>query len=181
MDDDDALLSIRVRTDDDIDACAAIARTVRETDGYPAFLPGDDFTSFITPSNALGAWVATLGPGIVGHVAVRTSSAPAAMEFAVSTLGVEAASLAFVSRLMVVPHARRRGVARELLRTAAASIHELGRVAVLDVLVADIAAIALYRAEGWMQLGVTQFTSRAGQAFDEVVFLAPVPNGTARS
>jgi GNAT superfamily N-acetyltransferase len=164
---------IRHREDADLEACASIARAIRACDGYPSFLPDDDYAAFVSPANALGAWVAVLGHDIVGHVAVRTSSAPSATELVTAALGIEPAAFAFVSRLMVLPRARRRGIARCLLGVAAAEIRGLGLTPVLDVLADGEAAIALYEREGWRRLGETRFRSRSGTEFDEVVFLAP--------
>ncbi|HEY8081050.1 MAG TPA: GNAT family N-acetyltransferase [Acidimicrobiales bacterium] len=171
---DEELPVIRPRREGDMAACASIARELRDVDGYPAFLPDDDFGAFLAPENALGAWVALLAGDVVGHVAIRSSSAPSATELITDKLGLDASRVAFVSRLMVVPRARRQGIARSLLETAAQDIRGRGLVAVLDVLVRDAAAIALYEAAGWTRLGETRFTSRrTGQVFDEVVFLAP--------
>jgi len=166
-------LRVRARTSEDLDACVALTRELRESDGYPAFMATEDFERFLVPTNILGAWVALDDLGILGHVTTRTSSAPAATELATARLGIAPSALGFVSRLMVAPRARRRGIARQLLSTAALDLASRGLVAVLDVLTRDVAAIALYEHEGWVRLGTTSFTSRSGTRFDEVVFLAP--------
>ena len=173
--------TIRPRGPQDVPACAALASRLRDSDGYPAFMPSDDFERFVAPDDLLGAFVAVLGGDVVGHVALRRSSAPAATELATAALGLDAERLGFVARLMVAPEARRRSVGRRLLATAVSQISSLGRVAVLDVLTRDAAAIALYEHEGWIRLGETSFTSRSGAHFDEIVFLAPAqrePPGT---
>jgi ribosomal protein S18 acetylase RimI-like enzyme len=171
--------AIRERRGDDLDACVELARVLRRGDGYPSFLPDDDFGRFLSPANLLGAYVADVDGEVVGHVAMRTSSAPTATEVATRALGVEAERLGFVSRLMVHPSVRRRGVARRLLGTAAGELARLGRVVVLDVLTKDRAAIALYEREGWELLGRGTFTARSGGTFDELVYRAPASPGIA--
>jgi len=166
-------VTIRERHEGDVPASAAIAGVLRETDGYPAFLGDGDLEAFVTPSNMIAAWVALDASRIVGHVLLRRSSAPRAAEVAAAALGVDAMHLAFVARLMVLPDVRRRGIARALLATAADGARSRGLLGVLDVLVEDAAAIALYEAEGWQRLGQTTFTMRDGRVFEELVFAAP--------
>jgi ribosomal protein S18 acetylase RimI-like enzyme len=166
-------LLIRARVDSDLTACVELVRRLRDNDGYPAFMPHDDFASFLTSSNTTSAFVAFVGDRLVGHVMTRTSSAPASTELITSRLALDPDRLGFVARLMVDPSARRRGIASALLAIAARALRDQGRVVVLDVLTKDLGAIALYEHEGWRSLGETSFTARDGTTFDEVVFVAP--------
>jgi ribosomal protein S18 acetylase RimI-like enzyme len=164
---------IRPRTSCDLDACAAIAVSVHELDGYPTFLGDSTFHTFIAPTDALGAWVATVDSTIVGHVVLRTRSAPASSTLAARALDVEPEQLGFVARLLVAPAARRRGVARRLLEHVVHEARERDLDAVLDVVTRDVAAIALYDATGWRRLGGHTMTLRDGGTLELVVFAAP--------
>ncbi|HUD69286.1 MAG TPA: GNAT family N-acetyltransferase [Acidimicrobiales bacterium] len=164
---------IRPRTSDDLDDCAAIADEVHDVDGYPSFLGDDTLLSFITPTDALGAWVAIDDDRLVGHVVLRTRSAPASVTLAARTLGVGPEQLGFVARLLVAPTARRRGVARRLLERVIDEAHQRGLHAVLDVVTRDLAAIALYDASGWRRLGEHTMTLRGGASLDLLVYAAP--------
>ncbi len=164
---------IRPRTSDDLDDCAAIAADVHDVDGYPSFLGDDTLLTFITPPDALGAWVAIDDDHVVGHVVLRPRSAPGSVTLAARELGVSSKQLGFVARLLVAPTARRRGVARLLVEHVVHEAHHRNLHAVLDVVTRDHAAIALYDASGWRKLGSHTMTLRSGGSLDLVVYAAP--------
>jgi ribosomal protein S18 acetylase RimI-like enzyme len=164
---------IRARADDDLDACAALARETHVVDGYPVFVRDDDFRGFVAPRSALAAFVGERAGEIVGHVALHPSTVPAVMALAQSSLGVEPDGLGVVARLIVAPAARRLGIARRLLETATAAAHERGLVPILDVVTRHDAAIALYEAVGWQCLGTVAFALPDGSMIDERVYRAP--------
>ncbi|MGW1129588.1 GNAT family N-acetyltransferase [Streptomyces sp. NPDC002526] len=137
----------RRRRDDDLDACVEALATVYEADRYPVLWPADP-AGWLTPGGLLGAWVAVDGPRVIGHVALtRTGDALAAR------VGGPAAELASVSRLFATATARRRGVARALLATAARAAEDDGLRPVLEVEDGGRAAVALYERSGWRRMG----------------------------
>lgn len=168
-----AALDVRPRRAEDLAACIALAAEVHRVDGYPSFLGDGGFDRFVDPEDALGTWVATLDGDVVGNVALRPRSAPSSVTAAEHALGVPASGLGFVARLMVSPRARRRGIARRLLDTVEAEGRRRGLVPVLDVVTRDVAAIALYRASGWQDLGEHAFTMRNGEQLALQVFAKP--------
>jgi GNAT superfamily N-acetyltransferase len=97
-------------------------------DRYPSVWPEDPVGWIDEPSFA-AAWVAEAPDGIVGHVALRRSG--------------------LVTRLMVAPSARRRGIATRLLEVACSHGMELGMPVALDVVESRRAALALYERAGW--------------------------------
>ncbi|MBL7254416.1 GNAT family N-acetyltransferase [Paractinoplanes lichenicola] len=117
---------VRPRHAADLPACAAALRRVHDADAYPLNWP-DDPQAWLTPATA--AWVAEDGELIVGHVAVLDDE---------------------VTRLFVVPEARRHGTAGALLAEARtwAAAHQ--RVLTLNVVATDrSSAIAFYESTGW--------------------------------
>lgn len=164
---------IRERTDDDLAACAELASAVHDADGYPSFLGEGTFATFVAPDDALAAWVATHDGAIVGNVVLRPRSAPGSVVLAASALGCAPEGLGFVSRLLVAPAARRRGLARALLNRVVEASVARGRRTVLDVVTRDVGAIALYEACGWRVLGDHTMSMRDGSTLNLVVYAAP--------
>jgi ribosomal protein S18 acetylase RimI-like enzyme len=168
-----ALPDVRPRTDADASACMVLARQVYDTDGYPSFLGDSGLERFIAPQDALASWVATIDDQVVGMVTLRPHSAPASGSLAAAALGVDEARLGFVARLEVAPSARRCGVARALLDTVVADARRRGLVAVLDVVLHDGGAVALYDASGWRRLGEHDLELRDGRHLPVAVYAAP--------
>src|SRR4051812_20869236 len=131
---------IRARTASDLRDCAELATTVRNVDGYPAYLRGS-IEDFLSSPQAIGAWVTELGEDIVGHVAMHSSASEEVMELARNVTGHADHKLAVVARLLVSPTCRRKGVGRALLDTAATSAWAIGRVPILDVVIDYTAAV----------------------------------------
>ena len=163
-------LLVRERTEEDLGACVALATEVQRLDGYPSFVGDAGLGAFVAPDDALGAWVAELDGELEGNVLLRPRSAPPSVLLAADALAVEPSRLGFVARLMVAPHARRRGVARRLLDVAVREARRQGLVPVLDVVTSDVAAIALYEAAGWQRLGELVVTMRDGRDLALLVF-----------
>lgn len=163
---------VRVRTEQDLDKCELLARVVHEIDGYPPYLPGDVRTFIAT--GEITAWVAETGGAIVGHVALNPGSSPAVMRLASEATGLPPKHFGVVARLLVSPSARREGVGRSLLHTAASHAVDQGLQPILDVATMFEGAIRLYEACGWHRAGMV--TVRLGDEFtlDEYVYLAPL-------
>jgi ribosomal protein S18 acetylase RimI-like enzyme len=168
----DRAVQVRPRSGADLAACERIAREVHRSDGYPRFMPDDDYQGFLVSPDALGAWVAVAADDVVGHVALHRRTIEAAMQLAAGSIGCRAEELAVVARLFVASDARGGGVGRTLLRRAANDARTRGRWPVLDVSVELAPAVALYEAEGWVRLGTVAFDA-AGTSFAEYVYVAP--------
>ena len=141
---------IRTRTEDDLERLVDALALVAEADRYPTRWPTDP-ARWIRSREVIGAWVADDGGDLLGHVNLRRPGdhMPARMWRARGGSG----ECALVSRLFVVPAARRRGLGLALLEVACARAAELDRRPVLDVRDDNVAAVALYRRLGWTDLG----------------------------
>ena len=164
---------IRPRTDDDLDACEAMARAVHQLDGYPRYPPVPDFGRFLTSPDAFGAWVATDGGSVVGHVALHRRATDEVMALAASATGVRVEELGVVARLLVAPSARRSGVGRSLLDYTEQDARARGLLPVLDVVVEYRAAIRSTRTRGGSDWVLSSSSPHDGTSFDEFVYLAP--------
>jgi len=123
---------IRERRTADLPGCVTGLRAVHEADGYPLQWPSDP-AEWLSPSGLAQAWIAALpGIGLAGHVAVVADPS------------------AELSRLFVVPTARRRGVAEALVTRAVSWARENGLRLVLEVVdEGRSSAIAFYESHGW--------------------------------
>ena len=166
-------MNVRERTEDDLDICEELGRTVHKLDGYPIYLPGS-LRSFLFSSGALGAWVAEIGGDIVGHVALHRRSSDAVMKVAVDFTGLPAERFGVVARLLVAAEARRHGVGRALLLTAAENAVSRGLRPMLDVVTRHRGAVHLYEDAGWIRAGETVVPFGNGDSVTEIVFLGPL-------
>ena len=163
------MVQFRERAATDLVALAEVARRVRATDGYPVYLPGDDYERFLTQPVPIGAWVAEADNGkLAGHVALNLKASPAVIS-ALRAAGVTG-SLGVVARLLVDPDCRRTGLGARLLDRACSEALSLNLVPVLDVVVSSTAAIALYRRQGWTEVGATWIEFPDGKRIGELVF-----------
>jgi GNAT superfamily N-acetyltransferase len=151
-----------------------MAEVVQRGDGYPeAHVP--DILAFLGCPGAYGAWVAAVGPEIVGHVVLNTRSSTPVMELACAVTGRPPDGLGVVARLLVAPSHRRLGIARVLLDTAAGAARSAGLWPVLDTVAHNYKAINLYESAGWALAGKARVTFSDGTQLDEVVYLGPPP------
>ena len=111
-------IEVRVRESGDVEGCVALTRVVHDFDRYPRVLPAN-VGDFIASPRLIAAWVAQRGGRIVGHVALHRGSSRAVASMVSEAVSVEPDRIGVVSRLMVSPSARRSGVGRRLLGTAA--------------------------------------------------------------
>jgi GNAT superfamily N-acetyltransferase len=146
-------MAIRPRTEDDLEACVALAQLVHDLDGYPGHQP-TDFRSFIASSDEDAAWVAERDGEVVGHVALHVRSrVDAVLAVATETLSVPLQRIGVVARMFVSPDFRRVGLGRSLLDVAAQHAIAGGRRPILDVVSHFHPAIALYEGCGWVRIG----------------------------
>ena len=144
---------------------------MRNVDGYPVYLPADDYERFLREPEPIAAWVVEDARGVAGHVALNPT-ASAAVTKTVRSAGVDG-ELGVVARFLVDPRCRRQRLGVRLLEHARQHAVELGLVAVLDVVTSSTAAIQLYRRAGWIEIGQTSFERPDGQRVEELVFRAP--------
>ncbi len=163
---------IRVRREEDIDECVSLLHSVHEREGYPRGT--NDFRRFITHSTQ-EAWVAELDTNIVGHIAVGEADAEDLAVRTWNSLHPEDDNIALAKRLFVHPDARGKGIAASLLKHAAAYGTTNRKRLVLFVLIADEAAIRLYRRLGWEEYGTGSFRFRNDlqMSMDAICFASP--------
>jgi ribosomal protein S18 acetylase RimI-like enzyme len=178
---DESKVRIRPRAPEDLDALVRVATRVREVDGYPVYLPDNDFQAFLTSPPSLAAWVAEVDGRVVGHVALNTESHAAAMA-RVREAGI-AGRLGVVARLLVDPSVRRQGIGLRLLDQATVAARRLGGIPVLDVVATSTSAINLYRENGWKEVGRCRFEIPGEDPVEEIVFVLPTlaPDGALAS
>jgi GNAT superfamily N-acetyltransferase len=131
-------IRIRDRTAADLAYCVAVLTEVHRLDRYPLNWPTDP-EQWLSPTNALHAWVAETRQGsILGHVAVHATD-PAPMP------------TAEVSRLFVAPGARGYDVGTQLLTHARrwATRHRFQLVLEIVDHQQSGPAITLYERTGW--------------------------------
>lgn len=142
-------IHVRQREATDLDQCVRALAEVHRGSGYPTIWPADP-ARWLTPSRALQAWVATTNEAeapIAGHVIVRQPPPDAPSEHT-----------AELSRLFVVPAARRRGVARALLAQAMRWAANNQLALMLEVTGHLQPARALYERTGFRLTGTRQAT-----------------------
>jgi ribosomal protein S18 acetylase RimI-like enzyme len=133
---------IRNRDEPDLSTCVEALRTVYQASSYPVNWPADP-AQWLRPSEILQAWVAaTDDMPVAGHVILRQPPG--------------AGRSAEVSRLFVVPAARRQGVASALLEAAMRAATENDLDLFLDVTDDLRAARALYERAGFRLVSTAQ-------------------------
>lgn len=144
---------IRERRNDDIPALAPVLVAVHQRDGYPVEGVADP-AAWLRLDRLIGALVAELNGQMVGHVAItQPDPADDAARMLHELDGTPLDHIAVVSRLFVDPAARGHQIGKRLMEAAMQLAQKNQRVAVLDVMVKDEAAIRTYERLGWVQIG----------------------------
>jgi len=163
-------VEIRKRQPQDIEELAELARMVHALDGYPPYMPNDDFAGFLQSKDAIAAWTASVDRQPVGQIALHSRSSVEVMRLACDELGISPDGIAVIARLLVDPDHRRTGLAQQLLSVAQAEATVRGRIPILDVAERFAPAIALYEREGWTRLGTVSVHLPDGTAMSEHVY-----------
>lgn len=166
-------MQIRLRTDADIDACVAVMRQTHEVDRYPVYGANVTAEFLVARRRELQAWVAELDGQIVGHVSLHRAEDDATLPPAQAASSRPAAGLAFLSRLLVSPDARRLGLARRLVQTAVDHAHAGDLRPVLEVVTDASGAIALYESLSWKRIGALALPIPGHPPLDVYLYLAP--------
>ena len=124
-------LTIRPRTENDLDALVSALAESHRADRYP--LMSEHVSAAWLTEKGSPVWVAELDGVVVGHVAVA---------------GMPAEPLE-LTRLVVSSAARGAGVASALLGTVERHAESVGSSLFLEVLEHNSAAIRLYERRGW--------------------------------
>jgi ribosomal protein S18 acetylase RimI-like enzyme len=133
---------IRHREETDIGACVEALRATHQASGYPTNWPADP-ARWLRPSRTLQAWVAATDDiPVAGHVILRQPPS-----------GERSAE---VSRLFVVPAARRQGIASALLEAVMRSADANGLDLFLEVTDHLRGARALYQRDGFRRVSTEQ-------------------------
>jgi GNAT superfamily N-acetyltransferase len=166
-------MPVRVRIDDDLDACERLVCAVHNHDGYPRRLPRD-LRRFIVWRSLLCAWVAEGDGAIVGHVALHAAAAPEIMALARRMTAQTPDQFGVVARLLVSPVAPRTGLGRRLRLSAIENACERGLKPMLEVTADLEPAIRLYEDGGWVCAGKVQVYWRSTDEFvEELLHIAP--------
>jgi ribosomal-protein-alanine N-acetyltransferase len=126
-------LTIRARTDNDLDALTAVLQESHVTDRYPVM--SEHVSAAWLTHKGNPAWVAELDGAVVGHAAVA---------------GVPPGPLE-LTRLVVASSARGFGAANALLDAVEQYAASVGCEVYLEVLEHNSAAMKLYERRGWRQ------------------------------
>ncbi len=165
---------IRLRRDDDVDACLALLHQTHELDDYPPFWPSDPRRFLVNRHEEVG-WVAEQDGRVIGHVALHDAAPDPLIEVARRATGLPPEKLVVVARLLVDATVRRRGLASTLLDHATAAAHASGRRPALDTAKINTKAMALYAARGWSLAGDVTVDFGAGGHLDMWVYVGPEP------
>ena len=141
-----ASLTIRARTDVDLEECARLLREVHLRDAYPMTWPAHP-AAWLAGHDQIAAWVAMLDGRLAGHVSL---SAIAPSDLATHLFGGGAVK---VSRLFVATAARGHGTGTALLRHAVRAARERQLRPVLEVQADSEPAVTFYERLGWRLLG----------------------------
>ncbi len=165
-------MEIAPRTVDDMDELLVVARQVRDQDRYPIYEPRQGLGWFLSTPEPLAAWVARIDGTIAGHVALQPTATSGTMRLVAAH--DPDADPAYVSRLLVDPARRGRRIGARLLDHARRAALEAGHDPYLEAL--DVpegaAALALYRSEGWVEIGRSVF-DHLDDGTESVAFAGP--------
>lgn len=151
---EDVPVKIRERRPDDIPALVEVLSAQQSRSGYPHRWPLDfPVADFLTRPGELGAWVAVVDDGVVGHVAATDVGEGWMAQHWSDVLGRPGHALGEVSILFVGLDHLGTGAGAALLERAVTEIRALGREPVLDVVGEDTSAGRFYRRRGWSVVG----------------------------
>lgn len=150
---DSRRVTVRRRTDADINACMNVLAEVHEHDAYPRNWP-DNPRAWLSYPELIAAWVAEIDGEIVGQVGLaRPTADDVAPDRWSSRTGSDRGTAAVIARLFVRPNARGRGLAAALMSEAEQHARQQGTHPVLDVVEDDDRVVAFYERLGWAFLG----------------------------
>jgi GNAT superfamily N-acetyltransferase len=139
-----------------MDACVALLSQVHAQDGYPLTWPASP-AEWLSSSRQVAAWVADDTGIIAGHVALARPHAGEAAAAWAGALRAREGDLLCVSLLFVGPQQRGRSIGGLLLDTSLRAARARGARAALEVVSLNQNAVALYRTQGWREIGSVHY------------------------
>ncbi|KAK3114912.1 hypothetical protein LTR53_006286 [Teratosphaeriaceae sp. CCFEE 6253] len=166
----DRMITVRGRTEADLEDCVKLLRRVYAQDGYP--VQGVERAHGFLQRGIQRAWIAERDGHIVGHIAVAgaTHDDVAAAEW--MRLHPDE-PCAILERLFIDPKHRGGGTAGALIAAAIGWSNQARVELVLFALVQAQTAIRLYERLGWIRFGTVPWTGSGGQTMDAVCFSSP--------
>ncbi|KAF4549509.1 Hypothetical protein D9617_21g097300 [Elsinoe fawcettii] len=177
-------LFVRPRTDQDLPALAEVLRRVHAESGYP--VQGiDNPVKFLSDEAVVKAWTLTTPDDRpVGHCIVSEISSQdqrlvkwAEYLWKINDASYTNSKARFLSlgRVFIDPSVHGRGGGEKLVQQALEwTSGVLMRRLVLNVLIKDQAAIALYDRLGWTRYGEGAFVNAEGEKFKQVFYVSPL-------
>ncbi len=146
-------ITVRPRRNSDLPALAVVLARVHHRDRYPVEGVAHP-VSWLTPPNTIASWTSTANNTPIGQIAlVEADPQDEAVRLWSRQVGGDPSALVAIARLFVDPEYRARGAGRLLVTAALNHTNGLKRVAILDVMCKDLAAIRLYETLGGHCLG----------------------------
>ena len=167
------MLTVRSRTDHDLDACMDVLQHVYDTSGYPV-QGTSKARDFLSKGFIQNAWVAVHDDKVIGHVAL---SAPDDSDVSVALWRAtypEQPMIAVLGRLFVDPRHTRGGAATQLLQAVEEWSRQTNTRLVLFALDKDQAAMRLYRRQQWVEFGTVPYRYGQDKEMDAVCFASPL-------
>lgn len=147
-------VQIRPRRDADLSALEQILAHQQAETQYPFEWPLPyPVVNFLRRANEIGSWVAELDGEVVGHVAVTGVGDDELGRMWAEAHDVPLAQLRCVSVLFADLRHRGKGVGSALLAAATEAARANRGAPVLDVVPDHEAPVALYRKNGWQEIG----------------------------
>lgn len=173
------MVSIRPRTEADIDACISALSVLYKTEDYPKGA-NRDLHDFLTNEKNEQCWIAEDTQGkIVAHVSTSTIGHDPGLDLWRQLHPDDAKTVSLLSRLFVLPEARGRkdgGSVAEMLMNAAIDWNfKQGYRLLLVVMTNSEAAIRLYERTGWVKFGETKHVLQDGSKSEGIAFRWPLP------
>jgi len=167
------MITIRIRTDDDLGACVEVLQRVYDATGYPV-QGTDNASDFLSKGFIQEAWVAVNEDRIVGHISIST---PDDSDVSVALWRVtypDQPGIAVLGRLFVDPRHTRGGAAIQLLHTVEAWSKQTNVRLVLFALDKDQGAMRLYKRQHWVEFGTVPYHYGQDKEMPAVCFASPI-------
>lgn len=161
------MISIRRRTEEDIDGCVSLLQHIQDTDGYPQGVV--NLREFLTKDYIEDAWIAESNGKIIGHISTGQPSEDLAVDLWKKRHPGDNA-VAVLSRLFIDSNYRNKGISDKLVEAAVSFNASKGMRLLLWVVVANEAAIRLYDRLGWTRFGSMTYTYEDGRTMQAICF-----------
>ncbi len=163
---------VRRRSRGDLQSAVRLLYAARDNGDYRGDMP-DSPSEWLEAPGIWAAWVIRPGPSVLGHVAVsRMSDDPMdAMRWKEIT-GLDLASLALVTRLLVHPDAQGKGYDEALLAVADREIRRRGQTPAMELVTVSGEPLPALESAGWTLLGLYPWGEPA-DALQKHYYIAP--------